>query len=196
MNQRHWAWDNQSRALCGEIKSRPFLHLPGSVRCASGKRDNTWEEPCTPDDWCFCAHDKAWLVSILFILLGRCETQWATYGNENSYYELRWCIEMSHSMSVMSYIYTQSCKCKWRKGKCPLTWTLNLLLPFGRVYMEPIVYEWGSIGTSLDSFLFYKHLVPFDLTAPVVLFFFGPSSKDKQWYLFIQEHISKNIIQI
>lgn len=43
MNQRQWAWDNHSEALCGEIKSRTFLHLPVCVWCVSGLARSPWE---------------------------------------------------------------------------------------------------------------------------------------------------------
>lgn len=43
MNQRQWAWDNHSEALCGEIKSRTFLHLSVCVWCVSGLAGSPWE---------------------------------------------------------------------------------------------------------------------------------------------------------
>lgn len=64
MNQRQWALDNHSKALCGEIKSRTFLHLPVSVWCVSGLAGSPWETGLQLLSWGDLNTNTRWLMAL------------------------------------------------------------------------------------------------------------------------------------
>lgn len=66
MNQRQSVWNNHSRALCGEIKSRMLLHLPVSAWCVSGLAERAVTQ--TLNDWWLTSGriSHVWFVSIMF----------------------------------------------------------------------------------------------------------------------------------
>lgn len=84
------------------------------------------------------------------------------------------------------------------KGKVShelLTWFCLL----GVSIWSPLFMNEEVLAHLWIHFFFINTLFPLILLPLLfysVLFFFCPSSKEKQWYLFIQEHISKNIIQM
>lgn len=168
MNQRQRAWDNHSEALCGEIKSRTFLHLPVSGRCVfrgwlalTGKQDYTSypEGTLTRQDsflrsylWASCfsrlramwdAEGDIWEGKLVLFAEVMC---WGVSSEE---------CDVLHLKNTIMRVQMARWKVSFRMNSDILTW-------FGRLGVSdtdvesimPIACVWGSIDISLDCFLY------------------------------------------
>lgn len=190
MNQRQWAWDNHSEALCGEIKSRTFLHLPVCVWCVSGLAGSPWETGlCTtyPEGTLntemtdASVHTTSLFSQVLFVRILFFSRVEGNVRRRGQHMGMRIGIiswgDVFHPRSVMCYIPSaQSWECKWQAGKCPPAWTLTswpsfILWEFQGQTYGLIACVWRGTDSSLGLFSFTKHC----LVSVLLLLYSDPS---------------------